>query len=417
MILLGPITLSRAQLNRSHPIIDCLPQIIALAGPEDTALLVADVRVLLQQLNILTREFPKGTRHAVAIKTNPHKQMLATILAQGFDLEAASIEEVELALDAGAQPHNIVFDSPVKTRAEIMQCSSYDGMQVNANMLSELQRYPDDFSGQLGLRINPGIDTGSPEMYSVSTDESKFGVPIATEPDILAACLQHPITALHMHSGSQMRDLTVQLKAIKRLYELAQAIDKHRSSNNINWRIETINIGGGLPAESDAEQPMMRSYAAQVRELASAYPSYQLRTEFGQWTHRAAGCALTRVEYVGDGSVPNIFVHLGADLFTRHIYAPAAALDITVLSPDGTEKSTETKTVNIAGPLCFAGDYLARNAELPSINEGDWLLIKEVGANTYGLWSRHCTRTVPKVLGIDEHGKVSLWSDRQKIHF
>lgn len=403
-------------MENSNSITASLPQIIANAGLEDTALLVADVRVLTQRLDLLTQEFPEGTRHAVAIKTNPHIKILATILAHGFDLEAASIEEVELALSAGAEPHQIVFDSPVKTRAEIQQCAGFSGMQINANMLSELQRYPASLSCQLGLRINPGIDTGAPDMYAVSTDESKFGVPLAAESQILAACLKYPIAALHMHSGSQMSDLTVQLQAIQRLYELAEVIDAHRASKGNNWRINTINIGGGLPAEHDPEQPMMRNYAAQVSELAAAYPT-QLRTEFGQWTHRAAGYALTRVEYVGDGPVPNIFVHLGADLFTRHVYAPAAPLVFKVLNPDGTEKTGLIQSYNVAGPLCFAGDYLARNIELPKINEGDWLLICDVGANTYGLWSRHCTRSVPKVLGIDLQGSVAQWSDRQRIGY
>lgn len=405
------------RLNHSYSINNSLPQIIAAAGSEDTALLITDVRALKQQLDLLAQVFPEGTRHAVAIKTNPHKQVLATILAHGFDLEAASIEEVDLALSAGATPKQIVFDSPVKTRNEIEQCSSYPGMQINANMLSELQRYPTSLNCQLGLRINPGIDTGAPEMYAVSTDESKFGVPLAAEADILAACLKHPITALHMHSGSQMSDLAVQLKAIRRLFELAEAIDALRASHNNDWRINTINIGGGLPAEPELEQPMMRSYAAQVTELAANYPSHLLRTEFGQWTHRAAGYALTRVEYVGEGSVPNIFVHLGADLFTRHVYAPAAPLAFKVLNPDGSEKSGPDQRYNVAGPLCFAGDYLARDIELPLINEGDWLLISNVGANTYGLWSRHCTRTIPKVLGIDLSGSISQWSDRQRIAY
>ena len=404
-------------MNNSYSITDSLPQIIASASAEDTALLIADTRVLIQRLNLLTQEFPEGTRHAVAIKTNPHKKILATILAQGFDLEAASIEEVNLALDAGAEPQQIVFDSPVKTRAEIQQCASYSGMQVNANILSELPRYPSSFSCQLGLRINPGIDTGSPDMYAVSTDESKFGVPIAAMPQILSACLDHEITALHMHSGSQMSDLSVQLQAIRSLYELAEAIDTHRSSNGKHWRINTINIGGGLPAESEPEQPVMRSYAAKVRELAKTFPSLSLRTEFGQWTHRAAGHALTRVEYVGDASVPNVFVHLGADLFTRHVYTPTAPLAIAVLDPDGIEKTGLRQIYNIAGPLCFAGDYLARNIELPIIEEGDWLLISDVGANTYGLWSRHCTRTVPKVFGIDLHESVLKWSDRHPIGY
>jgi len=67
-------------VNRSHPIEASLPHIIAAADANDTALLIADVRVLTQRLDVLTHAFPEGTRHAVAIKTNPHKQMLATIL-------------------------------------------------------------------------------------------------------------------------------------------------------------------------------------------------------------------------------------------------------------------------------------------------------------------------------------------------
>ena len=101
-------------MSRLHPIEASLPRIIAAADSKDTALLITDVCVLTQRLDLLTQAFPEGTRHAVAIKTNPHKQMLATILAHGFDLEAASIEEVELALEAGAGPHNIclLYTSP-----------------------------------------------------------------------------------------------------------------------------------------------------------------------------------------------------------------------------------------------------------------------------------------------------------------
>ena len=196
---------------------------------------------------------------------------------------------------------------------------------------------------------------------------------------------------------------------------LADAIDKHRTLNGNAWHIETINIGGGLPAEADSAQPVMCSYAAQVSELTAAYPSRKLRTEFGQWTHRAAGYALTRVEYVGNAPLPNVFVHLGADLFTRHVYAPAAPLAFTVLDASGREKTGARQTCNIAGPLCFAGDYLAHNIDLPAIEEGDWLLIDNTGANTYGLWSRHCTRAIPKVVGIDSDSSVSIWSDRQTI--
>lgn len=404
-------------MNYPTSIIPVLPEIIAIADPADTAILITDLQILLRQLNLLKEVFPAGTRHAVAIKTNPHKAMLSTILAHGFDLEAASIEEVDLAISAGAAPDRIVFDSPVKTRAEIERCAASHDMQINANMLCELNRYPVKSRCQLGLRINPSVDTGAPELYAVSTDESKFGVPMAQRAEILSACLEYPIKALHMHSGSQMSDLSAQLQAIQELFELADAIDSHRANHGNPQRIEMINIGGGLPAESDAEQPRMREYARGVCSVLARNKTRKLRTEFGQWTHRDAGSALTRVEYVGDEAVPNVFVHLGADLFTRHIYAPSRPLALRVIDQLGKEKSGKTQTCNIAGPLCFAGDYLARAIELPTISEGDWLLISGVGANTYGLWSRHCSRSLPKVVALEANGDISLWSDRKPINY
>ena len=61
--------------------------------------------------------------HAVAIKTQPHPKVLERIVEWGFGLEAASIEEVKKALNAGVAPDKIVFDSPVKTKSEISYCN------------------------------------------------------------------------------------------------------------------------------------------------------------------------------------------------------------------------------------------------------------------------------------------------------
>ena len=395
-----------------------LPAILSHADSEDTSLLITELATLKSRLDLLAEAFPGGTRHAVVIKTNPHKALLKVILQNGFDLEAASMEEVDLAIDAGAKPENIIFDSPVKTRSEILKCASLIGMLVNANSLEELNRFPENVLCELGIRVNPGIDTGSPDIFDVSTDESKFGVPVDTEASIVEACLQYPVTALHMHSGSQMKNLDGQIGAIRRLLRLADSIDDKLAKHGLDRKITTINIGGGLPAEDDLQQPLMRQYAESVCAIvAQSSVRRQLRTEFGQWTHRAAGSAICKVEYLVDGPIPTIFTHLGADYFTRHIYAPQSRLNLHVLDSDGREKRGTTCRYNIAGPLCFAGDYLARDIELPVVEEGNWLLIPNTGANTYGLWSRHCSRTIPKVLAVDVDGEVSQWSDRVRINF
>jgi diaminopimelate decarboxylase len=59
--------------------------------------------------------------------------------------------------------------------------------------------------------------------------------------------------------------------------------------------------------------------------------------------------------------------------------------------------------VSLAGPLCFAGDVVAREISLPAVDVGDWIVIRDVGAYTLSMWSRHCSRGIPPVLGFDPH--------------
>ncbi|NDH78258.1 MAG: hypothetical protein EBY63_05455, partial [Flavobacteriia bacterium] len=193
--------------------VDMLPKL----GAEDTAIIGVNLPVLTARLHHLQDAFPKGVQHSIAIKTNPHPKMLEFLVSQGFGLEAASIEEVRMALAAGCSPAHLVFDSPVKTRHEIREISSLSGMLVNVNSLEELDRFDADFQGILGIRINPQVHTGAPELFDVSKNESKFGVPVDMKERIVDAALRYPVQALHMHSGSQMKDLNIQRGALKEL--------------------------------------------------------------------------------------------------------------------------------------------------------------------------------------------------------
>ena len=124
-----------------------------LLGPDDTSVIVTDLEVLDSQLDHLVKTFPTSCRHAIAIKTMPHPMMLRELVLRGFSLEAASFEEVMLALEAGAEPSAIVFDSPAKTEREIHLCHElHAGMLLNANSLAEL-----DGQGTVTTRQNPNF--------------------------------------------------------------------------------------------------------------------------------------------------------------------------------------------------------------------------------------------------------------------
>ncbi len=93
-----------------------------LIDETDTAVIIQSFSQLDAYLTHLKTSFSSNTLHAIAIKTNPHPEVLKHIVKLGFGLEAASLEEVKLAIATGISFDKIVFDSPVKTRKEILFC-------------------------------------------------------------------------------------------------------------------------------------------------------------------------------------------------------------------------------------------------------------------------------------------------------
>ena len=385
---------------------------------DDTAIIGIDLDELDGQLRALSASFPPAVRHSVAIKTMPHPQMLAHLSARGFGLEAASIEEVRMALRSGAAPSELIFDSPVKTRAEIAWChDNLPGALLNANSIAELERYPREPAFQVGLRINPELSTGAPSAFDVSGDRSKFGVPIRTHrAEIIEACVAAGVTALHMHIGSQVPTADAHLEAVERLVDLAKEIDAIRTEQRDPRRMRTLDIGGGIRSEIEGTA-VMRRYGERLQADHSDLFDYDVRTEFGQWVHANAGWAATRIESVEDRAVAMAFVHLGADYFMRDTYGETGAdrYGFAVVRPDGRIElpgDGPVQPYDIVGPLCFAGDVLARDLALPLLTEGDWLVISDTGANTFGLWSRHCSRAVPKVIASTTDDQIT-WSERR----
>ena len=371
-------------------------------GEGDTAVLFHSWTQQKRYLDHLTAAFSHPrVLHAVAIKTQPHVEILRRVVGWGYGLEAASMEEVHLARKAGCPPERIVFDSPVKTRREIEQCQEdLHGIRFNVNTLEELNRLPSKPHFPVGIRINPMVETGAPSVYHVSHDESKFGVPIAQKSAILEAILAFPVTQLHVHSGSSMARTESAVTAIRSVLDLAEEANGLLANAGLERRIDTLDIGGGLMPEILTDSPSaMMAYAQALRRTCPELWSYQLITEFGQWSYFYTGYAYSDVEYaVQRGATRVAYVHVGADFLLRDAYVKPRGMEFIPLGDAADRPIVRT---DIAGPLCFAGDYLQKALLLPQLEEGDGLLMLNTGSNAYALWSRHCSRTIPAVLGVD----------------
>lgn len=369
---------------------------------EDTAVLFHSWDAQKRYLNHLAQAFDHSNAlHAVAIKTQPHLEILKRVVEWGFGLEAASMEEVQLALKAGCPSERIVFDSPVKTRSEIAFCQeNLPGLRFNVNSLEELERLPEQPTFAVGIRINPMVDTGAPSVYHVSHDESKFGVPIGQREALLAAIERYQVVQLHVHSGSSMAQLDSAVAAIQSVVALAQEANARLAAKGLERQIHSIDIGGGLMPEVLTEaQSRMQGYADALRAACPDLWDFEIITEFGQWSYFYTGYAYSNVEYaVQRGGTRVAYVHLGADFLLRDAYVKPRGIAFEAVGEAANRPSVLT---DIAGPLCFAGDYLQKGLTMPRLEEGDGLLLLNTGSNAYALWSRHCSRTVPALFGVD----------------
>lgn len=389
----------------SENVIHCIQSGLIEQGL-DTTIIFYDFEFLVSKINSLKDAFPSNTLHTAAIKANPLTKILEKIKNTDIGAEAASEGELFLAEKSGFHPSKIVFDSPAKTRNELLYALSRN-IHINADSIIELERIAElreqiKTSGKIGLRINPQVGYGTIAMTSVAGDYSKFGVPIKEfRKEIIESFEKYEwLSGLHIHIGSQGCSIQMLLNGFEEILKLVIKIE-----NKINRQLLFIDIGGGLPVSYNHNQspPNVVEYGHKIQGLLKKYKleHIQLITEFGRYLHANSGYTISKVEYVKHYKQSNtLIIHAGADLFLRECLNPGQwSHKYSLLDKNGKLKTSGKKsTYHIAGPLCFAGDIIARDIELPVAEEDDYLIIHDSGGYTFGMWSKYVSRAFPKVI-------------------
>jgi len=283
-------------------------------------------------------------------------------------------------------------------------------VMINIDNFDELDRVATYYeskkrvSADIGVRINPLVGSGENKQLSVSTKTSKFGIPLTDEnrKSLIERFKKYEwLTGLHCHVGSQGCSMKLLAAGARTLAELADEIDSAVGKK----QIETLNIGGGLSANyaDDKVSPTLGDYAATLIEEAPqlANPNRRILTEFGRSLCAKLAWTVSAVEYVKQNDLSRIaIIHAGSDLFVRACYAPKLSPHrIEVYTHDGKTATEEKVDHDIVGPLCFAGDVIARGMKLPKVQLGDFAVIRDTGSNTISIFSRHCSRAAPAVYG------------------
>lgn len=328
--------------------------------------------------------------HAFAAKANPLVPVLHLLRECGMGCEVASSGELAVALAAGFAPGRIVFDGPTKTREDLCRALSL-GVAINLDNLQEIDRLrsilgEEPSASVIGLRVNPQVGGGSIAATSTATAHSKFGVAVLdgnARQVIVEAFAEQPwLTRLHAHVGSQGCPLELIADGVAVVHDLAREINQTLGRRQVT----SLDIGGGLPVNY-ADEEVRPTFADYVAQLASTVPEifdgeFSLVTEFGRSMLAKNGFLAAVVEYTKmAGGVRIALTHAGAQVATRTVFMPEAwPIRVSAHDSSGSEKSGALHPHDIGGPLCFAGDVVARNRPLPDLEPGDFVVLHDTGA-------------------------------------
>ena len=331
---------------------------------------------------------------AFAMKANSNLALLRLMASQGSGADIVSSGELYRALKAGMPKEKIVFAGVGKSRQEDRYALEQDILMFNVESSAELKMI-DEVAAETGrrarvaLRINPDIDPKTHPYISTGLKKSKFGISAdrALEEYQLASSLRHvEVVGVHKHIGSQLTDVTPFVDALKKVLTLVEAL-KERGTE-----IRYINIGGGLGITyADEAPPHPREYAAAISPLVRDL-NCVLIMEPGRVIVGNAGVLLTRVLYTKEGEGKRFVI---VDAGMNDLIRPSLYSAYHDIRPVREPAEAKTAVVDVVGPVCESGDFLAKERALPLVQQSDLLAVMSAGAYSFVMASTYNSRPRP----------------------
>jgi diaminopimelate decarboxylase len=329
-------------------------------------------------------------RICYAVKANGNGSILKLLAGLGAGADIVSGGEMLAALRAGFPPERLVFAGVGKTEEEMALGLERGIGEFNAESEQEILQLSRvagarKAAARVSLRVNPDIDPQTHPYISTGLREAKFGVPIGLAADILRRVQSLDavrIVGVQCHLGSQITDLEPLAAAARNLAELSRRL------LDAGFPLETVDLGGGLGVDYEGDggaDPV--ALAEHILPAIEGLP-LTLVLEPGRSLVAGAGVLLTRVLYVKENEGRRfVIVDAGMnDLLRPALYG--AHHRVEPVRPRGGPRAE----VDVVGPVCETGDFLARGREIELPEPGDLLAVRDTGAYGFAMSSRYNMR-------------------------
>ncbi len=346
-----------------------------------------------------------------AVKSNNNNKILKEIANLGLGADVVSIGELMAALKSNIHPNKIVFSGVGKTYDEIKFAVNKKILLINAESKSEIETIlkiakKNNRSVDIGIRLNPNIDARTIKEITTGKSSNKFGL---VDKEIISLINYYKnskfinIKCLSVHIGSQ---ITSHLPYLKMLKAIQKIIDK------CNFYFEYIDLGGGMGInyKKDDKKLNFKKYSERIYKFVKKNNT-KIIFEPGRSIVGNAGYLLSKIIYIKKTRNINFII---IDAGMNDLMRPALYKAYHRIIPTKKNVNKIRKRHEFVGPVCETTDKFLSTKSFQKLNEGDNIVLCDVGAYGKTLSSNYNLRTSADEILI-KNSKVKRIKRKEKL--
>ncbi len=362
-----------------------------------------------------------------AMKANSNLSVLRVLAKLGSSFDIVSGGELDRLRRVGVPGNRIVFSGVGKTRDEIREALCYSGEEggkkpgggiflFNVESEPELELLIDEASRHvaaggsqpsLAIRVNPDVTAGGHPHISTGQHHHKFGIDWEPARRLYLAHRNSRWVGwrgISAHIGSQILSVAPYRRAVTRLASYVRDLARN------GVRLDHLDIGGGLGIRYTDETPLVTAEYARTLISAVRPLGCRLMIEPGRAIVGSAGVLLTRVLYVKENRAKTFVI---VDAAMNDLIRPVLYDATHPITPAARARAQGgVKRVDVVGPVCESGDFLARDWPLAPVKTGDLLVVWAAGAYAFAQSSNYNARRRPAEVLV-EGNKFRIIRKRQ----
>ena len=347
-----------------------------------------DRELLTQRVAALRAALPAGIKIHYAMKANPMPALVDHMARLVDGIDVASANELKVALDSGADPHEISFAGPGKRHEELRQAVAA-GILINIESFREISelgaiRQATGWQVRVAVRVNPDFELKSSGM-KMGGGPKQFGIDAEQVPQALAEIHSAGLSfeGFHLFAGSQNLRAEAIIEAQRKSYELALRLAEHAQTP-----VKFLNLGGGFgipyfPGERRLDLTGIAENLGVIQaDARTKLPDAQIVIELGRYLVGEAGIYVCRIL---DKKVSRNHCFLVTDGGLHHHLSASGNFgqvirkNYPVTIGDRMDQPL-TDPVSVVGPLCTPLDLLAEKMALPECDPDNLVVIFQSGA-------------------------------------